>query len=267
MTKSLKNIKCFVLDMDGTIYLGGKLFDFTQGFLNRAAQTGRRVCFFTNNSSKNRHAYVEKLSKMGIEIDEGAMMVSNDVIIDYLQKSHPGKSVFLLGTEYLKSDFSDGGIKLGAAGEDADIVVLGFDTTLEYERLAAACDLIRRGALFFAVNPDLNCPVEQKLWQSGFIPDCGAMATAITAATGVQPQYFGKPTPAALQYILKSTGFKESELAIVGDRLYTDIALAKDSGVTSILVLSGESREEDIALSPHKPDFVVRDIGELAEML
>jgi len=257
--KDFKHIKHFVLDMDGTIYLGNKLFDYTPAFLSKVEETGRDFVFFTNNSSKNAAAYIEKLHKMGIEISPEQMLISNEVIIEHILNEYPGKSVYVIGTQLLKNDFINAGIQLT---EDADLVVLGFDTELVYHKLMVGCDLIRAGKPFLAVNPDFNCPVEK-----GFIPDCGSMARLITASTGVTPEFFGKPSRYALDYMLRRNGCEPEELAVIGDRLYTDIALTCGTSVTSILVLSGETKEADLRTSEFKPDFVVRDLTELSGLL
>ena len=143
--------------------------------------------------------------------------------------------------------------------EDPDIVLLGFDTTLNYEKLKKACQYIRNGCIYFGMNEDLNCPMEG----GTFIPDCGSMARLIEASTGRFPEFFGKPSKYTLDYIIKETGYKPEEIAIVGDRLYTDIAVADGSEVTSILVLSGESSREDVEKSDIKPDYIVKDLSEI----
>ena len=257
----LRGIRCFILDMDGTIYLGNQLFPFTPGFLKRVEETGREYYYFTNNSSKNAGEYLRKLAGMGIPAPKGRMLISNQVMIDYLLEHHRGESVYLVGTPYLREDFEQAGIPLG--GEDAQLVVLGFDTTLCYEKLRIACDLVRAGKPIYGVNPDLNCPVEG----GGFIPDCGSMARLIEASTGVLPEFFGKPSPHTLRHILKRTGFQPQELAVVGDRLYTDIAVAQGTPVTSILVFSGETHPEDLKGSPVQPDLVFPSLREAAQLL
>ena len=141
-------------------------------------------------------------------------------------------------------------------------MVLGFDTSLTYEKLRLACDFIRAGAPVYGVNPDWNCPVE-----GGFIPDCGSIAALVKASTGVQCEFFGKPSPHTLRYMLKHTGCQPQEMAVVGDRLYTDIAVAAGTEVLSILVMSGETTPEMLASSETKPDLTVENIGRLAEML
>lgn len=252
-------IKCFVLDMDGTIYLGDRLFDCTIPFLQRVLDTGRRFVFYTNNSSKSIENYLTKLHKMGIDVQRANMLSSVDVIIQYLNRHHAGQSVFLIGTRALEKQFRDAGIRLS---EKADLVVLGFDTELEYAKLVTGCDLIRAGRPFYAINPDFNCPVE-----GGFIPDCGSMARLITASTGAEPEYFGKPTRHTLDFLLEKTGCAPHELAVIGDRLYTDIALTQNTPVRSVLVLSGEATLSELADSPFVPDDVMADLGELTPLI
>ena len=159
----------------------------------------------------------------------------------------------------MREDFAQAGIP---QQKEADYVVLGFDTTLTYEKLCIACDLVRAGKPIYGVNPDLNCPVE-----GGFIPDCGSMAALIKASTGVQCEFFGKPSPHTLDYMLSQTGCKPEEMAVVGDRLYTDIAVAAGTAVSSILVMSGETTPEMLSQSKVQPDFVFADLGQLAQCL
>lgn len=255
----LRKIKMFVLDMDGTIYLGGHLFPYTRRFLEAVGAKGADFCFFTNNSSKNRQAYLAKLRAMGIEVPPEKMLISNGVILDWLKANRPGQSCYVVGTPALCADFDAAGIP---RKEDADYVVLGFDTTLTYEKLRIACDLVRAGRPIYGVNPDFNCPVE-----GGFIPDCGSMAALVKASTGVQCEFFGKPSRHTLEYMLAHTGSLPEEMAVVGDRLYTDIAVAAGTDVTSILVMSGETTPELLAQSSVKPDLVFADLGQVADFL
>ena len=238
-----EKIKCFILDMDGTIYLGNELFPFTKDFLKKVEDTGREYYFFTNNSSKSQQAYIEKLARLGIQIKKEQMMISSHVIIKYLKEYYDKKSIYVVGTPSLIQEFES--FDMNLTEEDPDIVVLGFDTTLTYEKLSKACHYIRNGCTYFGINPDWNCPMEG----GTFIPDCGSMAKLIEASTGKFPEFFGKPSKHTLDYIIKETGYQPEEIAIVGDRLYTDIAVADGSDVTSILVLSGESTREDVEKS------------------
>ena len=256
-----EKIKCFILDMDGTIYLGNELFSFTKDFLKKVEETGREYYFFTNNSSKSQQDYIEKLERFGIRIKRQQMMTSTHVISRYLKQHYEGKSVYVVGTLSLIQEFQY--FDMNLTDEDPDIVVLGFDTTLTYEKLSKACHYIRNGCTYFGINPDWNCPMEG----GTFIPDCGSMAKLIEASTGRFPEFFGKPSKHTLDYIIQETGYEPDEIAIVGDRLYTDIAVADQSDVMSILVLSGESTREDVKTSDVKPDVILEDLSEITKML
>ena len=256
-----EKIKCFILDMDGTSYLGNELFSFTKDFLKKVEETGREYYFFTNNSSKSQQDYIEKLERFGIRIKSQQMMTYTHVISRYLKQQYEGKSVYVVGTQSLIQEFQY--FDMNLTDENPDIVVLGFDTTLTYEKLSKACHYIRNGCTYFGINPDWNCPIEG----GAFIPDCGSMAKLIEASTGRFPEFFGKPSKHTLDYIIQQTGYEPDEIAIVGDRLYTDIAVADQSDVMSILVLSGESTREDVKTSDVKPNVILEDLSEITKML
>ena len=249
----LRDKKLYIFDMDGTIYLGGRVFGFAVYFIRRLRRSGRKVLFFTNNASHNPSFYMDKLTKMGFEPQKSELLTSGDVTIGFLKSHRAGKSVYLVATPELESQFSDAGITLARRdgltkdGGSADIVVTSFDTTLTYQKLDTACRLIREGAEYLSTHPDFNCPVE-----GGFIPDSGAIAAFVTASTGKTPVYFGKPYPETIEMIGEFTGVGRSGMVIFGDRLYTDIALGKRHGVTAAIVLTGETTSEDLAKA--KPD-------------
>ena len=252
MTKNLailKEKKLFVLDMDGTFYLGDKLIKGSLEFLEKLKVTGREFVFFTNNSSRTSAFYKKKLAGMGCDVDEDRIITSGDVTIKYLIENYSSAGVYLVGTELLRDSFIKGGIRL--VDDNPDVVVLSFDTTLTYEKISHMCKYIRNGARFIATHMDLNCPTEE-----GFIPDCGAMCAMVEASTGVKPKYLGKPFIETVDMIKLITGCNNDELAFVGDRLYTDIATAVNNGITGVLVLSGETSPEDLEGSTVKPDFI-----------
>ena len=180
--------------------------------------------------------------------------------IRYLQTHYPDKTVYLVGTPPLVESFTEAGIRL--VTEKPDIVVVGFDTTLTYEKLSNACTFIREGALFLATHLDINCPTE-----TGFIPDCGSFCAAISLSTGKQPRYLGKPFAETVEMVLDKTGCAADEVAFVGDRLYTDVATGVKNGAAGILVLTGETHPEDVPASDVQPDAIFASLGEMGQQL
>ena len=256
----LRDIRYFVLDMDGTFYLENTIYPFSLEFLRRVESVGKHYLFFTNNSSRCDRDYIEKLAVMDCPITPDQILTSGDVTIEYLKKYYPGKSVYLLGTPALVESFREAGIHL--TQEMPDLVVVGFDKTLDYEKLTKACTYIRKGAVFLATHPDINCPM-----LDGFIPDCGAFCAAISLSTGRQPRYLGKPQPETLEMVMEVTGAAAEEICFVGDRLYTDVATGVKNGAHGVLVLSGEATLADVETSDVKPDAIFRDLEELGEAL
>ncbi len=188
--EKLKNIKCYLLDMDGTIYLGNELIDGAKEFLEKLKEKNIRYIFLTNNSSKNKDRYVEKLNKLGIEAHREDVFSSGEATTIYLSKKKKGAKVFLLGTKDLEDEFEKAGFELvRERNKDIDFVVLGFDTTLTYEKLWIACEYIANGVEYIATHPDFNCPLEN----GKFMPDAGAMMAFIKASTGKEPTVIGKP--------------------------------------------------------------------------
>jgi HAD superfamily hydrolase (TIGR01457 family) len=257
----LKDIKVFALDMDGTIYLGNKIFPFTKSFLEGLVKAGKDFVFLTNNSSKNASDYFHKLEKMGIEIERSQVYTSGDATIEYLKGKQPGAKIFLMGTKNLEDDFRKAGFNL--VDRNPDFVVLGFDLTFTYNKFEKACNFIRQGVPFIATHPDYNCPLEN----GNMIPDCGALSAAITAATGVAPKVIGKPNKEMLEGLLSRTKVKKEELCIIGDRLITDIMMGQNFGILNILVLTGEAKKEDLYDSSVTPDFIVEKNIDLLSFL
>ena len=257
----LKQKKLFIFDMDGTIYLGGRPFDFAIRYIKKLRENGMRVLFFTNNASHTTPFYREKLTRLGFEPRDGEIMTSGDVTFEFLKRFRAGKSVYLVATDELVEEYRAKGIHLLRGDEErADIVITSFDTSLTYEKLDHACRFVRGGAEYLSTHPDFNCPTEH-----GFIPDSGAIAAFVTASTGRTPTYFGKPYRETVEMIGEATGVAFEDMCIFGDRLYTDIALGKRFGVTAVLVLSGETTVADLeaADDADKPDFV---FGSLADV-
>lgn len=257
---SLADIRLFLLDMDGTVYLGSRLLPGSLDFLRYLGETGRDHLFLTNNSSRNADYYAQKLTKLGWPAQPGEILTSGEATALYLGGLKPAARVYLLGTPDLETEFAAHGFVL--TDENPDYVVLGFDMTLTYDKLVRACDLVRGGVPFIATHPDLNCPTE-----TGYIPDCGAMTALITASTGVTPKVIGKPNREIIDAMFRKKPVRRDQVAMVGDRLYTDIVMGHNAGVTSVLVLSGEAKESDIPAAPVKPDHVAGGLGALYEAL
>lgn len=258
--KLLENTELFVLDMDGTFYLDNQILDGSLEFLKQVERLGKRYVFVTNNSSKSPKTYIDKLAKMGCFIERRQIITSGDVMIRYLKEYYPQKTVYLMGTPDLEENFMENGISL--TKEMPDVVVIGFDLTLTYEKLERACTYIRNGAVFLATHLDINCPT-----RDGFIPDCGALCAAISLSTGRQPKYVGKPFRETVDMVLEMTGAKRKEVSFVGDRLYTDVKTGVANGARGILVLSGETKIEDLEGADTVPDGIFTGLDEMGQLL
>ena len=254
----LAPVRCFLLDMDGTFYLGDRLIDGSLDFLAALERTGRTARFLTNNSSKSASVYAKKLERMGVDARYRDVISSAHAAAHYCMKTFPGKKCYLLGNPMLREELLAMGMTL--TEEDADYVLVAFDTTLDYKKMCVVCDYIREGKPYIATHPDFNCPTE-----TGFIPDMGAIMAFIEASTGRKADVIlGKPHRGIVDEALARTGFSLGEMAMVGDRLYTDVATGVNHGMTGILVLSGEATMEDVKASDVKPDLI---FGRLADMI
>ena len=259
--KRLAPIRCFLLDMDGTFYLGDQLIEGSLDFLAALGRTGRTARFLTNNSSKSASVYKKKLERMGVPEEYRDVMSSGHATAHYCLKHFPGKKCYLLGNPMLREEMISLGLEL--TEDDADYVIVAFDTTLDYAKMCKVCDYIRYGKPYIATHPDFNCPTE-----TGFIPDMGAIMAFIEASTGRRPDLIvGKPHTGIVEAVLRRTGLKTGELAMVGDRLYTDIETGLRSGMLSILVMSGETTEEMLAHSTTIPDLKFGKLSDMIDLL
>ena len=261
----LHQIQCFITDMDGTIWLGNDLIDGAAEFVALLREQEKECFFFTNNSSKNSSFYQSKLMALGIEADLDHILTSTEVLIYYLNRIKPKASLFPLGTGYFLQELARAGFNLEFQyGRTIDFVVVGFDQTLTYDKLSIACRYIRQGVPYLASHPDLTCPIEG----GEFIPDCGAMIEMIQAATNQAPQAVtGKPNSLMVEMLVEQRNLKKGEMAVIGDRLYTDICVGINSGIGSILVFSGETSPEMAGKSEIIPDYTFPSVKELADHL
>lgn len=257
----IDNIRCFALDMDGTIYLGEKWIEGAQAFLRKIEESGRSYVFLTNNSSKNPEVYVDKLHRMGWEAGQEKIITSGQATIFYLQNHFPGKRVFLLGNPMLREEFEQEGITLDDTAPE--VVVTAFDTSLDYQKMCKVCDFVRAGLPYLATHPDYNCPTE-----TGFIPDAGAIHAFIHASAFRYPdRIIGKPNQDIVDYLVDRVKVEREQIAMVGDRLYTDIAAGRNNGLKSILVLSGEASLADVSDSDVIPHLIFESVQDMIPFL
>ncbi len=277
-TEGLRRLRHIALDMDGTIYLGSNIFPFTLDFLRRLDALGIGYSFLTNNPTRSVADYLKKLSGMGIEATEDNMYTTSLAAIDYIKETHPqARRLFMLGTPSMVTQFEKAGFEACAddPADVPDVLVVAFDTTLVYSRLCRAAWWASQGIPYVATNPDRVCPTDLPT----VLVDCGSLQKCIEHATGRRPDIvLGKPDPTMLHGICHRHGLRPDEIAMVGDRIYTDTAMAHNAGAFGVLTLSGETRletamavAEDAAVNPHPefypPDLIIRDIAELADLL
>ena len=259
---TLKDKKLFLLDMDGTIYLDEDLFDGTLDFLDHVRKIGGKYIFLTNNSSKSVDKYIEKLGRLGIETTPDDFLTSTNATVLYLEKKSYHK-IYALGTTSFKEQLRDANLPItDCLEDDIDCLCMGFDTELTFQKLEDACILLNRGVDYIATNPDWVCPT----WY-GYVPDCGSVSQMLYNATKRKPRFIGKPEPTMALLAMEKTGFRPEETAVIGDRLYTDIACGVNAGISSIFVLSGEGTMEDVEQSDVKPEFIYENIRKIYQDL
>lgn len=260
----IENIKLYLFDMDGTLYLGDRLYDFTVELLAQIRRTGGKYLFITNNSSKSVNDYVKKLAKMGIEATREDFMTSSQATAFYLKQNHPGKKLYVCGTRSLIAELEGEGFPVTTELSEVECIVMGFDTELTFQKLHDVSYLLltRPELPYIATNPDLVCPTE-----FGSVPDCGSICIGIKNATGKEPVVIGKPSPLMPQLAMAKYGFTPEETAVIGDRIYTDVKSGLNAGCKGILVLSGESTLQTLAASDVKPDLVLESAEKILQIL
>ncbi|HEY8443876.1 MAG TPA: HAD-IIA family hydrolase [Clostridia bacterium] len=261
MNQRLTQTELFLLDMDGTIYLSDKAIDGAVEAVEKLKRLNKKICYLTNNSSKSAEQYLVKLKRLGFDAQKEEVVTSGIVAADYISRYYKNQSVYLFGTDELKKEFLSYGINL--VQNNPDIVVIGFHTNMTYSELDLACAYIRQGKTFFATHPDKNCPT-----RDGFMPDVGSFLSLIYTSANRRPsKIFGKPYKYMVNYINKKFRVKAQNIAMVGDRLSTDIKFANKFGMTSVLVLSGETDQKMLEASIVKPALVFSSIKEMADMI
>lgn len=257
---SIKNKKLFLFDIDGTLAVGDTLFEGTRELLNYIEEIGGKSYYITNNSTKSNQAYVEKFAKWNLRTEEEQFVTSGYMALAYLRKKFMNKKIFVLGTKSYIQDLKKQGLTVTEEAEpDISCLLVAYDSELNYQKLEKACELLyRQDITYLATNPDLCCPAP-----FGFIPDCGAICNMLESSTGRIPYYLGKPSGEVVKICLQRSGFTKEETLVVGDRLYTDIACGIEGGVDTCLLLTGEAKREDLAVTKFPANYCFTDVKEL----
>ena len=260
----LQSIRLYLFDMDGTLYLGERLYDFTIELLETIKSTGRRYLFMTNNSSKSVEDYIKKLAKLGITATREDFITSSQATAYYLKLHYPNHRLYVCGTQSLKRELEREGFIVTENLADVDCIVMGFDTELTFKKLEDVSRMLltRENLPYIATNPDYVCPTE-----FGSVPDCGSVCDMIFNATGKRPVVIGKPSPLMPELAMARYGYTKEETAVVGDRIYTDVKSGLNAGITGILVLSGETTPEILAKSEDKPHLVLENASAIIKAL
>ena len=264
MEQIVKKTKLYLFDMDGTLYLGDRLYDFTTQLLSVIRRTGGKYLFMTNNSSKSVADYVKKLEKMGISATREDFITSSQATAYYLKQHHTGKKLYVCGTRSLIAELESQGFETTTDIGEAECVVMGFDTELTFQKLwdVSKILLTKKDIPYIATNPDLVCPTE-----FGSVPDCGSVCIGIKNATGRSPVVIGKPSALMPELAMAKWGYTKEQTTVIGDRIYTDVKSGLNAGCNTILVLSGESTLQTLEQSPEKPHLVLDNAGQLIPYL
>ena len=256
----LKNKKYFLFDIDGTLAVDCTLYEGSKALIEEIASVGGRSFYITNNSTKSRRDYVQKFAKWGIETEEDQFVTASYATCRYLKEHYAGKKLFVMGTPSFEEELREWGLSVTqSADDDVACVVVGFDATLNYEKVENACRLLFRPEVdYIATNPDYRCPTAY-----GYMPDCGGICEMLKVTTDRTPYYIGKPNGEIVTMCMEQVGATKEEVLVVGDRLYTDIACGIAAGVETALVYTGEAKPEDLVMTEYRPDYVFENIMEL----
>ncbi|CAM3829435.1 HAD-IIA family hydrolase [Mesobacillus thioparans] len=257
--RPMKDLKGYIFDLDGTVYLGKQLIEGADIVINSLLNQGKKVLFLTNKTIESRQRYVEKLRSFNIHACLENILNPTVTLIDYLQEHHPDATLYVIGEQPIKDELTLAGFREGMAPSEVDVVVLSWDRDFHYDHLNFAYQAVKLGAKMIATNPDRTCPVEV-----GDVPDCAGMVGAVEAVTGKKIDVqIGKPSVLTIEAALKILQLKPEECVMIGDRLETDIRMGIEAGMKTALVLSGITTEDDLRSSAWKPDYVLPSVSGL----
>jgi len=255
------NKKLFIFDLDGTLYLDGKLFQGVSEMLSQLKAAHKDVVFLTNNSSRSTKDYLLKLKKIGIDATQHQMLTSTQTAISYIKTHYPEHAFYVMGTQSMIEEVKSSGVIVASNTQnehDVSGVLMGYDNELTYEKLITVSRLLLREIPYIATNPDFVCPVD-----FGYVPDCGSFALMLEKATHKMPRFMGKPNPEIIYEALRRFQVKPEDAIMIGDRLYTDVQCGINAGIDTALVLSGESTLETLQQSKIRPTYVWNTVNDL----
>ncbi len=258
----LQDKRYFLFDIDGTLSVDDTLYEGSYDLIKYIKKINGRAFYITNNSVKSRKDYVEKFARWGIETDEDQFMTASYATCCYLKEYYNDKKLFVVATPSFIEELQSFGLHVTEEDtKDIDGVLVGFDRTLNYQKIEKACKLLADTSVeYIATNPDLRCPTA-----FGFVPDCGAICNMISSAVDREPYYVGKPNREIVDMCMKQVDAKKEEVIVVGDRLYTDIACGINAGVDTAVVFTGEAQEKDICDTIYPPTYHFQTILEFFE--
>jgi arabinose operon protein AraL len=255
----MRNLKGYIFDLDGTVYLGKQLIEGADTVINSLLDQGKKVLFLTNKTIESRQRYVEKLRGFNINASLENILNPTVTLIDYLRENHPNATLYVIGEQPIKDELTLAGFREGMAPTEVDVVVLSWDRNFHYDHLNFAYQAVKLGAKMIATNPDRTCPVEV-----GDVPDCAGMIGAVEAVSGKKIDVqIGKPSILTIEAALKILQLEPDECVMIGDRLETDIRMGIEAGMKTALVLSGITTEDDLRSSAWKPDYVLPSVSGL----
>lgn len=256
------SIKAIILDLDGVLYLGNKVIEGAPEAISELRKKGVKIFFLTNAGTLSRKARARKLKEFGIHARKKEVYTTSFGVAEYISKENPHAKVFYIGEKGIRDELKEKGLFISE--ENPDFVIVGLDRKINYKKLSIAFRSILNGAKFLATNIDNSFPVEDDL-----LPGAGTFVKSIEYGTKVQPYVIGKPNDYLVKMILEQCNCKKEEIALVGDRLETDIQMANSLGIKSILVLTGVAKKEDLvsAKTEEKPMYVLNSISEILTIL
>lgn len=256
----IKRKKTFLIDLDGTVYNGGTLIKHADKFIEKLIEKNLEYFFITNNAHLSSKDISNRLEKIGIKSNEKNIISCSDATIEYLKKHNSNSKIHLVANEFLENVFKENGFLLD--NENPDVVVVGFDDNLTFEKLSLAVKNVLNGAKLVCTGVDGSIPSE-----NGILPYTGAICKSIETATHVKAIYIGKPEKFIFNTILGRINNELENCLMIGDRLDTDIDFGKSNGIDTCLTLTGLTDEKLLSKSDIKPDIIVNDLSELIDLL